>query len=207
MQQNQIVDADTIKRILEEETGDPYVLKRGSELIHKDEKSWFIHIPWGRGRGWIAHASGENGVITLETSIFLDTRKRIGFDYPAQLGKKRLGQAISDLVDREVRHRFEKQIPAIVALLDVADQTLADANKKHTTNAKLVGGSSGLVSAEAKLTSSDGEEVRQNVRALMEFDEQVAQWLKTAYDKLLEAESYVIARRQQSRKRTSRSPI
>lgn len=191
MQQDQIVDAVTIKRILEEETGDPYVLNRGSDLVHKDGKSWFIHIPWGKGRGWIAHASEKNGVITLETSVFLDTRKRIEFDYPGQLGKKRLGQATSNLVDRDVRHKFEKQIPAIVALLDVADRALADANKKHATNAKLLGGSSGLVSAEARLTSSGGEEVRQNVRALMEFDEQVAEWLKTEYDKLVETESKV----------------
>ena len=113
--QKHVVEGETIKRLLEEETGDRYVLKHASDLVHKDGPSWLVHLPLGEGKGWIDNASEKDGVLTLETSVFLDVRKRIEFDYPEQVGRKRLGKAVPNLVDTDVRHKFEKQIPGIVA--------------------------------------------------------------------------------------------
>jgi hypothetical protein len=186
--QKHVVDGETVKRILEEETGDRYVLKHASDLVHKDGPSWLVHLPLGERKGWIDNASEKDGVLTLETSVFLDVRKRIEFDYPEQIGRKRLEKAVPNLVDKDVRHKFEKQIPGIVALLDEAERVLTDINKKYSVNASFVGRDSGLISVELRTACSDVELIRQNVRALMDFDERIFRWLKEEYNKLVEAE-------------------
>ena len=80
--QKQVVNGENIKRLLEEETSDNYVLKRASELVHKDGTSWLVHLPLGEGKGWVDSASEKGGVLTLDTSVFLDVRSRMEFDYP-----------------------------------------------------------------------------------------------------------------------------
>ncbi|MDG6919001.1 MAG: hypothetical protein JRN62_06145 [Nitrososphaerota archaeon] len=185
--QKHVVEGETIKRLLEEETGDRYALKHASDLVHKDGPSWLVHLPLGEGKGWIDNASEKDGVLTLETSVFLDVRKRIEFDYPEQVGRKRLGKAVPNLVDKDVRHKFEKQIPGIVALLDEADRVLIDVNEKYSVSASFVGRNSGLISIELKTDPTDEELIRRSVRALMEFDERLARWLKEEYSKLVGA--------------------
>src|SRR5580658_1919571 len=77
--------AGYIKRIVEDETGDEYVLKSRAELIHPSDRLWYLHLPIGAG-GWISHVQQEGKSSVVFESVYIyDVHKVIEYEYPSSL--------------------------------------------------------------------------------------------------------------------------
>ncbi len=82
LSQTEFALASKVKQTLEQETGDNYVLRSGSQLIEDDGTLWFLHPTIDKKpRGRLSHAYQKGEVVTLETPVVYDVRKRLDFEY------------------------------------------------------------------------------------------------------------------------------
>jgi hypothetical protein len=186
-EQEALAAASYIKRIVEEETGQKYVLKSRAELVRSDGLSWFLHIPIGKA-GWLGHAQQKGVSLIFESGYFYDAHNVIEYEYRSAL---KIGALKSDL-DRfnlkDVREKYSRTLPKIVKFFDMAESTLSTINEAHHTKMSLAN-PGGLMRVKIEIDIQQAQEhgalVRENLRAMKDFLEQVADWLENQRKKSL----------------------
>lgn len=135
-QKSTVIDADHFKQILESITGQKYVLKSRAELIHPDNKSWYLHLPIGAA-GYISEVYEADGRITFESpvlyGVFQDMENSFSELTYVRL-RKTLGEDVKLLQDRKVREKYRKSIPKVCSFFDKTEEILSKVNKENGTN-------------------------------------------------------------------------
>jgi len=172
--------AEFVKRVLEEETGDSFVLKQQSELVHSNGTSWMAHLPPGKSKGWIEQAYQKGDKVILQTPVFFDSLSRAQTDYPKQLHKKRLEKAIKEFQRKEVRSKYAEVVPNVATFFDVLEEAISETNKARSTKINIVN-ENGVVLAQVELSELEAaseESLRNTVKAIKQVDLQVSEWLQ-----------------------------
>jgi hypothetical protein len=172
--------ASDIKRILEEETGNKYVLKSRAELVHPDDLSWYLHLPIGTPLGWIDHAQQEGDSTLAFVSMYLyDAHKVIEFEYRQALKLSSLRTDAGRLQVKAVRDRYAHTLPKVVKFFDKADELLGAINRNLGAHMTLLN-SGGLVSVRAEISLDSARKnqslVRKNIQAVKDFVRQTVDW-------------------------------
>jgi hypothetical protein len=80
----------------------------------------------------------------------------------------------------EVRRKYSKTLPDVVAFFKKAQEILAGENKKKGTNGKLFN-SRGLVSLKVEIgawqSGSNGRALRRNLKTIQDASKRLAKWL------------------------------
>jgi len=177
-QQTESIIANYVKRVLEEETGDQYILKTRAELVHPNGRSWFLHLPVGSS-GWLDHAQQEGKSLVFESAVLYDADKVIEFEYRSALKADGLRSAIGKFHLREMRGKYARMLPKVVKFFDKAESTLSVVNENYDAKMKLVNdGGSGSVRFEIGIEKAQNEEgsVRKSIRAMKDFLKQILDW-------------------------------
>ena len=180
-QQTELALANRIKRVLEEETGDTYVLKSGEQLVHPDKMDWFLHPSIDKKpKGRLGDAYQKGDVVTLETPIIYDVHNTLEFEYRKALER---GDSIHDM-DKlnlpEVRRKYSHRFPRIMAFFDKADELLSALRKSTGVNVILSPGNGWVtfqVEIPAASISEDEAVITESVAALEKLVGQIYSWL------------------------------
>jgi len=179
--------ATYVKRIVEEETGEKYVLKGRTELVHPDNLSWFLHLPIGKA-GWLDHVQQEDGLVIFESGYIYDAHNVIEFEYRSALKVAGLRSDLERFHLKRVREKYSRTLPKVVKLFDMAESTVSAVNGIHHTNMSLVN-SGGLVTVKVEIGTEQAQKqepfVRENLHAIRDFVNQVADWLNDQRKKSL----------------------
>jgi hypothetical protein len=180
--------ASHIKRIVEEETGEKYVLKSGAELVHPDGLSWFLHLPIGKA-GWLGHVQQENGSVIFESGYFYDAHNVIEYEYRSALKISSLRSDLDRFNEKAVRGKYSRALPKVVKFFEMAEGTVSTVNKTHHTELSLVNQGDGLMRVKIEIGVQQAQEqealVRENLRAMKDFLGQVDDWLNDQRKKSL----------------------
>src|SRR2546430_845109 len=126
-QRSQLIDAASIKRILEEATGNEYVLKTRAELVHPDNMDWYLHLPINVA-GYIDNAYEADGRLVFGSPILYEVYQDMEHSFSesryVQL-RERLGDDVGRLQDRNVREKYAKVIPRVVRFFDKVEEILS----------------------------------------------------------------------------------
>src|SRR5206468_9165291 len=122
----------------------------------------------------------KGDVVTLETPVVYDVRKRLDFEYRKALER---GESIHDmdkLNRREARRKYSHRFPRIMAFFDKADELLLALRKSTGVNVVLSPGN-GWVSFQVEIPatriSEDEVVITESVAALEELLGQIYGWL------------------------------
>lgn len=172
--------ASYVKRIVEEETGEKYVLKGRAELVHPDGLSWFLHLPIGKA-GWLSHAQQEGGSLVFESGYLYDANTVIEYEYRSALKNGTLKSDLSKFDLKEVRAKYSRTVPKVVKFFDMAEKAISTMNESHHTKMSLAN-PEGLIRVSTEIDAKQAQEnemlVRENLRAMKELVNQVTRWLE-----------------------------
>ncbi len=180
--QAELALANRIKRVLEEETGDTYVLKSGEQLVHPELMDWFLHPSIDKKhKGILSDAYQKGDVVTLDTSIIYDVHKRLDFEYRKALERGDTIHDMDKLDQREARRKYSHRFPRIMAFFDKAEELIMALRKSTGVNLILSPGN-GLVNFQVEIpaarVSEDESVITESVGALEELDRQMWSWLE-----------------------------
>lgn len=161
---DELINAGRIKETLEYITGDKYILKTGGELIHRDNITWYLHIPAGKP-GYISDLYEANGKLVLESTTLYETYKDMEHMYSenkyGQLREK-LGDDVDRLQERSVRAKYRMMLPNVVRFFDKVDETLSKVNRDKGVRLLLVN-YKGSVSLKHELDARNDSDIESRI--------------------------------------------
>ncbi len=178
--------AKYVKRIVEEETGENYILKSRDELVHPDNLSWFLHLPIGKA-GWLDHVQQNDESLVFESVYIYDAHKVIEYEYRSCLKSESLRFDLDSFHLKETREKYLRVVPKVVKFFDAGEGLVSVVNKAHHTNMSLVN-SGGLVVVRIEIGIEQLEKegaIRENLQAMKDLLNQVASWLEEQRKKSL----------------------
>jgi hypothetical protein len=138
-QRSELVDAGNVKRILENLTGDEYVLKTRAELVNPDNMSWYVHIPLGRP-SYVSHVYEAGGKIVFESPILYEVYQDMEYRFSESKYvrlREKLGGDVDGLLEKKVREKYKELMPQVVRFLDQAQEIVSKVNQQNTANLSL----------------------------------------------------------------------
>jgi len=179
--------ASYVRRIVEEETGEKYVLKGRTELVHPDGLSWFLHLPMGK-TGWLGHVQQEGTSLIFESGYIYDAHNVIEYEYRSALKLSALRSDLDRFNLNEVRSKYSRTIPKVVKFFDMAEKAVSTINETRHTDMSLVN-PGGLMRVRIEIGVQKAQEqealVRENLRAMRDLLDVVADWVSNQREKSL----------------------
>ncbi len=180
-QRSELTDAGRVKRMLEELTGNKYILKTRAELIHRDDKAWYLHLPLDTA-GYIDHAYEADGKLIFESLILYEVFQDIEHSFSeskyVQL-RERLGDDVGRLQDRSMRQRHAKMIPRVVRFFEKLEEVLSNVNQEDATNLTVLNHNGTImlrVEVETREAERDESTVKRNILGMKKALRSIAQW-------------------------------
>ena len=180
-QRSQLVDAGSVKKILESLTGESYMLKTRAELVNQDNLSWLVHIPLGKP-SYVRDAYEAGGKIVLESPILYEVYQDMEYRFSESKYvrlREKLGDDIDALLEEKVRERYREIIPHVVRFLDAAQAAVSKVNRERLTNLSLTNyrGSISL-KAEMRALGFEANEptIKRTILAIKETIVEIGKW-------------------------------
>jgi hypothetical protein len=172
--------ASYVKGIIEDETGEKYILKSRAELVHPDGLSWFLHTTIGKAV-WLDHVQQEGRLLVFESGYFYDAHRVVEYEYRPALKIDALRSDLDRFDQKEMREKYSRIIPKVVKFFEMAEGTVSAVNKTHHTKLSLVNQGDGVMRVKIEIGVQQAQEqealLRENLRAMKDFLDQVADWL------------------------------
>jgi hypothetical protein len=180
-QRSELVDAASVKKILEDLTGNKYILKTRAELVHRDNIAWFLHLPLDAA-GYIDHTYEADGKLIFESPILYEVHQDMEHSFSesryVQL-RKRLGDEVGNLHDRNVRQKYIKMIPRVVSFFDKVEEVISEVNRENATNLTVLNhGGTIRLRVEVKTPEAERDEsiIKRSILAMKEALRSIVAW-------------------------------
>lgn len=180
-QRSELVDAGSVKKILENLTGDEYILKTRAELVNPDNLSWYIHIPLGKP-SYVSHVYEAGGKIVLESPILYEVYQDMEYRFSESKYvrlREKLGNDVDGLLEEEVREKYKELMPHVVRFLNQAQVIVSKVNRELPTNLTLTNYRGSItLKAEMKALGFEANEptIKRSVLAIKEAIVQIGKW-------------------------------
>jgi hypothetical protein len=180
-QRSELVDAGSVKKILESLTGESYMLKTRAELVNPDNLSWLVHIPLGKP-SYVRDAYEAGGRIVLESPILYEVYQDMEYRFSESKYvrlREKLGDDVDALLEEKVREKYKAIMPHVVRFLDVAQATVSKVNRERLTNLSLTNYRGSItLKAEMKVLGSEADEpaIKRGFLAIKEAIVEIGKW-------------------------------
>jgi hypothetical protein len=180
-QKSTIIDANRFRQTLESITGQRYVLKSRAELIHPDNKSWYVHLPIDAA-GDIRNVYEADGKLVFESPILYDVFQDMEHSFSeskyVQL-RETLDEDVKFLQDRNVREKYRKTIPKVCGFFDNLEKVLSTVNKNSSANLYAFNDAGWVtlkLEIETRELEQDDSRIREGVMAMTEAIRLIGDW-------------------------------
>jgi hypothetical protein len=174
--------ADSIKRTLEEETGDSYALENGQPR-HRNAELWHISLDEAVERGYIEFACLADGRLFFTSCMVFHADFHMQNRYSEVAYDRmlyRLGPDFEWLHIPELRRKHSRDIPRVFRFLNQLDGQISKVNQRHSTDLRMYS-SMGQVYVDFEILLHETEDhdliIRRHLRALKELFQRMADWL------------------------------